>query len=289
MGHNRELPSLRSSPSLFTSQHTSTVKNMFEARLVQGSVLKKVLDSIKDLVTDANFDCAGTGFSLQAMDSSHVSLVAMMLRSDGFEHYRCDRNMTMGMNLTNMSKMLKCAGNDDIITMKADDDGDVVTFMFESPNQDKISDFELKLMDIDSEHLGIPDTEYEAVVKMPAHEFQRICRDLSSIGDTVVISVTKDGVKFSTTGDIGNANVTVRQNTTVDKEEEMVVVELQEPVSLTFALRYLNSFTKATPLSDQVVLSMSKDLPVVVEYKIADMGYVRYYLAPKIEDEETEA
>jgi proliferating cell nuclear antigen len=110
------------------------------------------------------------------MDSSHVSLVAMLLRQDGFEHYRCDRNVTMGMNLTNMSKMLKCAGNDDIITMKADDDGDVVTFMFESPNQDKISDFELKLMDIDSEHLGIPDTEYEAVVKMPSTEFQRICR-----------------------------------------------------------------------------------------------------------------
>jgi proliferating cell nuclear antigen len=117
----------------------------------------------------------------------------------------------------------------------------------------------------------------------------RLCRDLSSIGDTVVISVTKDGVKFATSGDIGQANVTVRQNTTVDKEEEMVCVELQEPVSLTFALRYLNSFTKATPLSSQVILSMSKDLPVVVEYKIEDMGYVRYYLAPKIEDEETEA
>lgn len=29
--------------------------------------------------------------------------------------------------------MLKCAGNDDAITMKADDAGDVVTFMFESP------------------------------------------------------------------------------------------------------------------------------------------------------------
>jgi hypothetical protein len=28
--------------------------------------------------------------------------------------------------------MLKCAGNDDIITMKADDNGDVVTFMFEN-------------------------------------------------------------------------------------------------------------------------------------------------------------
>jgi len=262
---------------------------MFEARLVQGSVLKKVLESIKDLVTDANFDCSATGYSLQAMDSSHVSLVALLLRSDGFEHYRCDRTMSMGMNLANMAKMLKCAGNDDIVTMKADDNGDVVTFMFESPNQDKISDFELKLMDIDSEHLGIPDTEYHAVVKMPSAEFQRICRDLSSIGDTVTISVTKDGVKFSTSGDIGAANVTCRQNVSVDKEEEATVVELQEPVSLTFALRYLNSFTKATPLSSQVTLSMSKDLPVVVEYRIAEMGYVRYYLAPKIDDEETEA
>merc|ERR1712216_56522 len=268
-----------------TNVHEQTQVAMFEARLIQGSLLKKVLESIKDLVTDANFDCSNNGFALQAMDSSHVSLVALLLRSDGFEHYRCDRNMTMGMNLSNMSKMLKCAGNDDIITMKADDTGDVVTFMFESPDQDKISDFELKLMDIDSEHLGIPDTEYAATVKMPSAEFARICRDLSSIGDTVTISVSKDGVKFATTGDIGQANITCRQNTSVDKDNQ-TVIDLQEPVTLTFALRYLNSFTKPTPLAPMVQLQMSKELPVVVQYLIADMGYVRYYLAPKIEDEE---
>ena len=108
---------------------------MLELRLVQGSLLKKVLESIKDLVNDANFDCSTTGFSLQAMDSSHVALVALLLRSEGFEHYRCDRNMSMGMNLNNMAKMLKCAGNDDIITLKADDGSDTVTFMFESPSK----------------------------------------------------------------------------------------------------------------------------------------------------------
>lgn len=32
----------------------------------------------------------------QAMDSSHVSLVALSLRADGFAHYRCDRNISMG-------------------------------------------------------------------------------------------------------------------------------------------------------------------------------------------------
>ncbi|CAN6908589.1 unnamed protein product [Brassica oleracea var. botrytis] len=264
---------------------------MLELRLVQGSLLKKVLESIKDLVNDANFDCSTTGFSLQAMDSSHVALVSLLLRSEGFEHYRCDRNLSMGMNLGNMSKMLKCAGNDDIITIKADDGGDTVTFMFESPKQDKIADFEMKLMDIDSEHLGIPDAEYHSIVRMPSNEFSRICKDLSTIGDTVVISVTKEGVKFSTAGDIGTANIVLRQNTTVDKvcliyPEDAIVIEMNEPVSLSFALRYMNSFTKATPLSDTVTISLSSELPVVVEYKVAEMGYIRYYLAPKIEEDE---
>lgn len=58
--------------------------------------------------------------------------------------------------------------------------------------------------------LGIPDTEYSATVKMPSSEFQRIAKDLGTIGDTVLMSVTKDGIKFSTSGDIGSANVTVR-------------------------------------------------------------------------------
>ncbi|XP_030540424.2 proliferating cell nuclear antigen-like [Rhodamnia argentea] len=259
---------------------------MLELRLVQGGLLKKVLESVKDLVNEANFDCSAIGFSLQAMDSSHVALVSLLLRSEGFDHYRCDRSVSMGMNLGNMARMLRCAGNDDIVTLKADDGGDTITFMFESPSQDKIADFEMKLMDIDSEHLGVPDTEYQSIVRMPSVEFARICRDLSSIGDTVVISVTKEGVKFSTRGDIGTANLVCRQSTSVDKPEDATIIEMNESVSLTFALRYMNSFTKATPLANQVTISLSSDLPGVVEYKIAEMGYVRFYLAPKLEEEE---
>ncbi|XLU27712.1 hypothetical protein S245_063778, partial [Arachis hypogaea] len=121
-------------------------------------------------------------------------------------------NISMGMNL-NMAKMLRCAGNNDIITVKGDDGSDTVTFIFECPTQDKISDFEMKLMDIDSEHLGIPEAEYHAIVRMPSTEFARIC----SIGDTVVISVTKEGVKFSTKDDIGTANIVCRHNSSVNK------------------------------------------------------------------------
>jgi proliferating cell nuclear antigen len=55
-----------------------------------------------------------------------------------------------------MSKILKCASDKDIITIKAQDNADTVTFVFESPEQDKVSDYEMKLMNLDQEHLGIP-------------------------------------------------------------------------------------------------------------------------------------
>jgi len=259
---------------------------MFEARLVQGNLFKKLLESVKELLNEATWDCSDTGIQLQAMDNSHVSLVSVNLRADGFDKFRCDRQLAMGMNLGSMSKILKCAGNDDIITMKAQDNADTVTFMFESPNQDKVSDYEMKLMNLDAEHLGIPETDYAAVIKMPSAEFQRVIRDLSQFGDSLVISVTKEGVKFSAAGDIGVGNIKIAQNSNVDKEEESVTIEMQEPVSLAFACRYLNMFTKASCLSSQVCLSMSPEVPLVVEYNIGEIGQVRYYLAPKIEDDD---
>ena len=61
-----------------------------------------------------------------------------------------------------MAKILKCASNDDVITVKAQDNADTVTFVFESPDQDKVSDYEMKLMNLDQEHLGIPVSSIDA-------------------------------------------------------------------------------------------------------------------------------
>src|SRR5260221_6309736 len=118
---------------------------MLEARLEQGQILKKIVDAIKDLIDSANFDCTSTGISHQAMDSSHVSLVTLLLRDDGFEHFRCDRNISLGIPIEQLCKILKCAGNEDVITLKAKDGGETVSFMFENKNQTRISHFSLKL------------------------------------------------------------------------------------------------------------------------------------------------
>lgn len=143
-------------------------------------------------------------------------------------------------------------------------------------------------MEINAQQLGVPDTPYKCSIQMPSGEFQRIVRDLQVMGDTCKIACTKEGIRFSASGNIGSANILTRSNAASDKDEENVVIDMEEPVELNFALRYLNFFTKATPLSPKVILSMSPGLPIVVEYPIDNIGHVKFYLAPKVDEDEAE-
>lgn len=158
------------------------------------SLYSQVVDAIKDLVQDCNFDCNDSGIALQAMDNSHVALVSMILKAESFSPYRCDRNIALGINLTSLTKVLRAAQNEDILTLKAEDAPDVVNLVFESSETDRLSEYDIKLMDIDQEHLGIPDTDYAATIEMPSSEFQRICRDL--------IAMSESGTAFRGSGSL---------------------------------------------------------------------------------------
>jgi proliferating cell nuclear antigen len=98
----------------------------------------------------------------------------------------------------------------------------------------------------------------------------------------VSIEASKEGVKFSCTGDIGSGAVTIRQHTNVDKPDQDVSIELSEPVTLTFSLKYLVNFCKASGLSNKVRLCLSQEVPLLVEYPLAGSSYLRFYLAPKV-------
>lgn len=234
------------------------------------------------------------------MDNSHVALVSMMLKAESFSPFRCDRNIALGINLTSLMKVLRCAQNEDVLTLKAEDAPDVINLVFESSESDRLSEYDIKLMDIDQEHLGIPETEYAATITMPSAEFQKICRDLMALSESgmkglsiatfapltllsVAIEATKEGVKFSCSGDIGNGAVTLRSHTNVDKPENNVDIALSEPVALTFSLKYLVSFCKASGLSSTVKLCLSSEVPLLVEYTLASNSHLRFYLAPKVD------
>jgi len=256
----------------------------FEAHLQQAVLLKKVVDAIKDLCKDVNFDCSEKGLQVQSMDSSHVALVSLLLRESAFADYKCERPMSLGMNVESLSKILKMCGASDSMKLKWQTGGDTVNFQCEG-SDDRIADFDLKLMQIESEHMEIPEQHYKVVAKLPSSEFQRICRDLREFGETMHVKASKEGITFSVQGDVGNGNVMLKPRET-EKPEDRVSLTVHEPVSATFALRYLVNFSKAAPLCGSVELGLGPDAPLLVKYDLekTDNGHMQFYLAPKIDE-----
>ena len=66
------------------------------------------------------------------MDTSHVALVSLNLSMEGFEEYRCDSNVVLGVNISNLSKVMKLADPADSITLQADQDPSTLQIKFEN-------------------------------------------------------------------------------------------------------------------------------------------------------------
>lgn len=122
-------------------------------------------------------------------------------------------------------------------------------------------------MDIDAEHLGVPDQKYAAVIDMDSNEFQKVVTDLAPFSDTISIAASKGQVVFEASGGENGGNV-VTYNSENEVDEEMkdeenkegetgsVQISVNENVKLSFSIKYLTQFAKATRLSNRVRLSM---------------------------------
>ena len=65
-----------------------------------------------------------------------------------------------------------------------------------------------------------------------------------------------------------------------------VTLTVHEPVTATFALRYLVNFSKAEKLCGSVELGLGPDAPLLVKYDLesGENGHMKFYLAPKIDE-----
>ena len=129
---------------------------------------------------------------------------------------------------------------------------------------------------------------------MPAQKFEKICHDLSEIGDSVTISCYKDSVMFSATDGLVSGAIDVKRTASSAVADRNVSIGMDEPLFLSevYSLEHLIRFTKATPLAAQVKLSLAHHVPLAVEYAITKehaerskvVGHIRYLLAPELED-----
>jgi proliferating cell nuclear antigen len=261
------------------------------ARVSSAALFRKLIESISDLATDVNLDFTQAGVSVSAMDSSHVSLFDFLLPTSQMEQYSVKQEQSVGINVHNMLKVFRCAGSDDSVELRIAETTpcDELQVMFESSSGNKSQSFELKLLDLEVDRLETPEMIYDAVLTTASYELQRLFKNLSSIGDTVQISAAAGKIEFVTAGDVGRARVSLVDSQTTEgvTTTSVVTVDAGTKVSNTFALRYMNSFAKATPLSTKVTVSLTEGMPVRVRYSLDDGdGHVQFYLAPKINEDE---
>lgn len=141
------------------------------------------------------------------------------------------------------------------------------------------------MISLDVEHLTIPETEYSSIVSINASEFTKICKELYTLNESITIATNPQFVQFSVNSEAGSGSIKLGQNEGGNIDER-TTLEVSEGVTQQFAIRYLNMFNKAAPLTTFVRLCLNEEMPLAVEYKIENLGVLKYYLAPKLSDDE---
>lgn len=244
---------------------------------VQASSIKILFDSLKDILNDVNLFFSEGGIKMQAMDGAHAALVFLKLTADKFEKFHCPNRIVTGVNMSSVSKLIKTVSTTDIITFSMIG-SDRLTITITNSQKKSVSRSVLNLLDINEDTYEIPDVKYDSVIQMPSNDLQKICRDLSNIGDVVKITSRESVLEFSSEGDFASQSVTIGDTT-----DGLIHTTNGSPVSENFSLKFMNMFTKSSSLSQTVEMYLKKDTPMILVYKVGNLGRVQYALAPKVD------
>lgn len=255
---------------------------ILEVKTVQSSAFRVLIEALKEILTDANFEFDETGIKVMAMDSSHTVLVHLKLKSENFEYYKINREkIVIGINMINFFKLIKTMGNNDTLSLCIEEDNEsVLGIKLENCEKNSITKYSLNLMDLHEENIHCPPAEFESVIQMPSVDFQKICRDMHNLGDNIEIQSLDNQLIFRCNGDFAS------QETIIGANGALKFIENQNPdeiVQGVFALKHLVLFSKCTNLCASIELYLKNDYPLIIEYMVASLGEIKLCLAPKVD------
>jgi len=252
-----------------------------ELKTVQTNAIKVLIEELKEILTDANIEFNETGLKVVAMDSSKTILVHLKLNSDKFDKYLCKKKIIVGVSMLNLFKLIKTANNSDTLTFFIDDvNMNVLGIVIENADKNSRTSFELNLMDLNEENIDIPPQEFGSIMTMPSVDFQKICRDMSNLSDTIEIKSVGSQLIFSCKGDFA------KQETKLGETPDGVnFVKLNEATNIIqgyYNLKHLVLFTKCTNLCNSIEIYMKNNFPIVINFTVGNLGKLKLALAPKI-------
>ena len=247
---------------------TNTIKTLFE-------VLKEVL------VRNINFVFDSECIKITEMDGTKKVLVSLSLKSESFQMYHCPEKLVLGINPSNVFKIIKIVTNNDTITFAVrKDNPENLLLRLQNNDKNKFFESSIKLLDKKYQEYKIPDSVFETEICMLATEFQNIIKNVNSLGNTdnyLEISSVNGKFMFKHKGDFSD------QKITFDKSEETDIANTRQDnvIQGNFNIKFLLLFTKATKLSQYLKLYMKNDFPLVLEYTVDNLGFLRFILAQK--------
>lgn len=265
-----------------------------EVKTVQANVMKILSEALKDLVPDINLvftkkettvdedgkQVNSGGMSAITMAMSNNVLLHLKLDAGNFDYFECKRDkFVAGINTGLLFKVMKTMNNNDTITLFVDEeDENKLGIKFENKQNNFISTKKLNLFDIDEYEIEIPPTKFNTVINMPSPFFNKIIRDLNSLGDIVEVKGIGKKLILNTLGE------TVGDEIEIGESENGVTI-VTEDADLIFQgnydLRYLNTFCKCTNLCANVDIYMKNDYPLVIRYFVASLGTIYLCLSSK--------
>ena len=267
---------------------------VLELKTTQSVHIRTLIDSLNALLTDvnitfypyhiisANEEKKIGGVVIKELNKTSSILIHCKLDADQFEHYEYNYKhpkLTLGINLNNFLKCIKCMTNFDTMTWRIDDDDiNKLIMILESEKEKKI--FKINLMDLEDANYEIEPVQFPYSIILPTQDFQNYCKNMMSVTDKIDIKSTSDNLFLSGKGELGVIDFeltasNISSGLTIHKNTEHIT----EIVQGTFELKYLIIFTKCSNLCSHVNLFLKNNYPLIVQYSVAKLGQIKFVLS----------
>jgi proliferating cell nuclear antigen len=251
--------------------------NSVEFRTVQSNAVRILVESLKNILSDVNIQISPDGIKILAMDGAKVAVVHLKLDSQHFEFFNCVSQVKIGVNMLSLHKILKSVKNNDIITFYITREiSSELNIKIENKEKKTVIISVIKLLDINDPIFDVPNIEFESVITMPSNDFQSYISDLSTISNCVCISSTESDFILSAEGDFASQNIIIGET------NNGLIVSKRSVEKGEFNIKYLQLFTKSTNLCTTVEIYLKTKFPLILVYNVANLGKLKYCLAPKI-------
>lgn len=247
---------------------------VFEATTSGSDDLKAIISAISTIVEEATFVASSEGITFRGMDPSHVALIDILWPNTAFEKFECDSDVKFGVRIEEVSKLIKRADKKDSIRISITDDNKLLVTIGAN------KEYKIRLIESSATDTPLPRIPYEARIEVPAQSFERVLGDVGVVAEYLSMSVREEGAVFSGKGDTGEVSIEVAKDS-----DDLTELSVKNDSEGTYSLEYLSPVVKAVGNTvGAIVCEFSTSKPMRVEFKVANMGRIHFYLAPRVEN-----